>query len=68
MIIIGSDGGLSSGWHQASVCTNAGMLLIGTLGMGFSGILIEINTFSFGKMHLRMSSRGDEHFVSATMC
>ena len=35
IIIIGSDGGLSSGQHQANVCTNAGMLLIGPLGMGF---------------------------------
>ena len=68
IIIIGSDGGLSPGRHQANVCTNAGMLLIGPLGVDFSEILTEINIFSFGKMHLRMSSRGGGRFVSATMC
>ena len=35
---------------------NAGILLIGPLGTNFSEILIEIHTFSFKKMHLKMSS------------
>ena len=33
-----------------------GMLLIGPLGINFSEILIGIQTFSFKKMHLKMSS------------
>ena len=54
--IIGSDNGLSSGRRQAIVWTNAGILLIGTLRINFSEIVIEINAFSFKKMHLKMSS------------
>ena len=56
IIIIGSDNGLSLGRRQAIIWTNAGILLIGPLGIKFNGILIEINTFSFKKMHLKMSS------------
>ena len=44
------------GRRQASIWTNAGILLIGPLGINFNEILIEINTFSFKKMHLKMSS------------
>ena len=36
--------------------TNAGILLIGTLGTNFSEILVEIHTFSFKNIHLKMSS------------
>ena len=54
--IIGSDNGLSSGRRQAIIWTNAGILLIGPLGTNFSEILIEIQTFSYMKMHLKMSS------------
>ena len=36
--IIGSDNGLSPGQHQAIVWTNAGILLIQTLGTNFSEI------------------------------
>ena len=46
---IGSDKGLSPGWHQAIIWTNAGLLSIGP-------IEIEIHIFSFKKMHLNMSS------------
>ena len=52
--INGSDNGLLPGRHQAIIWTNAGILLIQTLGTNFSEILIEINTFSFKKMHLKM--------------
>ena len=52
----GSDNGLSPGWHQAIIWTNAGILLIGPLGTNFSEILIEIYIFSFTKMHLKLSS------------
>ena len=54
--IIGSDNGLSHGRRQAIIWTNAGKLLIGHLGTNFSEILSEIHTFSFKKMHLKMSS------------
>ena len=54
--IIGSDNGLSHGRCQAIIWTNFGILLIGPLGTNFNEILIEIYTFSFKKMHLKMSS------------
>ena len=53
---IGSDNGLSPGRRQAIIWTNDGILLIGPLGTNFSEILIVIQTFSFKKMHLKMSS------------
>ena len=56
LTIIGSDDDLSPGRRQAIIWTNAGMLLIRTLGTNFSEILSEINTFSFKEMHLKMSS------------
>ena len=60
--IIGSDNGLSPGWHQAIIWTNAGILLIGPLGTNFSEILIEIYIFSFKKMHFKMSSGNSQPF------
>ena len=54
--IIGSDNGLSPGRHQAIIWTNAGMLLIRTLGINFSEIWSEIHTLPFNKMYLKMSS------------
>ena len=56
LTIIGSDNGLSPGRRQAIIWTNAGILLIGLLSTNFSEILIGIQTFSFKKMHLKMSS------------
>ena len=56
LIIIGSDNGLSPGRRQAIIGINAGILLIGPIGANFSEILIEINIFSFNKMHLKMLS------------
>ena len=56
LTIIGSDNGLSPGRRQAITWTNVGILLIGPLGTNFSEILIEIHTFSFKKIHLKMSS------------
>ena len=55
-IIIGSDNGLSPGRRQAIIWTNAGILFIGPLGTKFNEILLEIQTFSFKKMYLKMSS------------
>ena len=56
LTIIGSDNGLSPGQRQALIWTNAGILLIRTLGTNFSEILIKIHTFLFEKMHLKMLS------------
>ena len=56
LTIIGSDNALSPGRRQAIIWTNAGILLIRTLGTNFSEILGEIHSFSFSKMHLKMSS------------
>ena len=53
---IGSDNGLSPGRRQAIIWTNDGILLIQYLGTNFSEILSEIHSFSFKKMHLKMSS------------
>ena len=53
---IGTDHGLSPGWRQAIIWTNAGILLIGPLGTNFSEISIKILTFSFTKMRLKVSS------------
>ena len=56
LTIIGSDNGLSPGRRQAIIQTNAGISLIGPLGTNFSDILIGIQTCSFKKTHLKMSS------------
>ena len=56
LTIIGSDNGLSPGLRQAIIWTNAGILLIGPLETNFSEYLIEIQTFSFKKKHLKVSS------------
>ena len=56
LTIIGSDNGLSPDRRQAIIWTNDGLLLIGSLGTNFSEILIEILTFSFKKMRLKVSS------------
>ena len=56
LTIIDSDNGLSPRRHEAIIWTNAGILLIGSLGTNFNEILIGIQTFSFKKMHLKMSS------------
>ena len=56
LTIIGSDNGLSPGRRQAILWTSAGILLMGPLATNFSEMLIEIHTFSFKKMHLKMSA------------
>ena len=56
LTIIGSDNGLSPVRRQAIIWINAGILLIGPLGTKFSQILIAIQTFSFKKMHPKLSS------------
>ena len=56
LTVTGSDNGLSPGRRQAILWTGDGILLIRTLITSFSDILSEIHTFSFKKMHLKMSS------------
>ena len=56
LTIIGADNGLSPGRRQAIIWTNAGILLIRPLGTNFNEMLIEILTFSFMKMRLKVSS------------
>ena len=55
LTIIGSDNGLSPGRRQAFIWTNAG-ILFGPLRTNFSEIVIKVQTFSFTKMHFKMSS------------
>ena len=54
-VIIGSGNGLSP-VREAITWTNAGILSIGVLGTNFNQIWIEILSFSFKKIHLKMSS------------
>ena len=54
--IIGPDNGLWPGRRQAIIWTNAGILLIEPWGTNFREMLIDIHTFSFKKIHLKMSS------------
>ena len=56
LIIIGSNNGLSPWRRQAIIWTNAGILLIGSLGTNFSEIIIGIQIFSTNEMQLKMSS------------
>ena len=56
LTIIASHNGLSPGRRQAIIWTNVGILLIGPLGTNFNENLIIIHTFSFTKIHLKMSS------------
>ena len=56
LTIISSDNGLSPGRRQTITWTNVGILLIRPLGTNFSEMLIKKHTFSFKKIHLKMSS------------
>ena len=67
LTIIGSDNGLSPVRRQTIIRTNAGILLIRPSGTNFSEILIEIDVFSFKKMHFKMSSAKWRLVVSASM-
>ena len=56
LTIIASDNNFSPGRRRAIIWTNDGIVLIGPLGTTLNEILIEIHTFSFKKMHSKMSS------------
>ena len=73
LTIIGSDNGLSSGWHQAIIWINDGIMSIGPLGTNLSEIFIKIDAFSFKKILFenvvwKMVAILPGHFVSALMC
>ena len=68
LTVIGFDNGLSPGRCQAIIWTNTGIVLIGPLGTNSSEILIDIYTFSFKKMHLKMSSGKWGPFFSRPQC
>ena len=55
LTIISSDNGLSPSRRHAIIWTNTEIFLIGPIGTNASEILIGISTFSFKKMHLKMS-------------
>ena len=57
LTLIVSDNGLSPDRRQSIIWTNDGIRYIGPLGINFSEMLIKIYTFSFRKMHLKISSR-----------
>ena len=56
IIAIGSDNGISPGRRKTITWANAGILCIGTLGMKFRTILIEINIISFQNLLLKTLS------------
>ena len=56
LTIIGTDNGSSPGRRQAIIWNKVGILLIWARETNFSEILIKIYTFSFKKMHLKLSS------------
>ena len=64
LTIIGSDNGLLPGRRQTIIWINPAILLIGPFGTNFSDILIEIQTFSFKKIHLKMSFAKWRPFLS----
>ena len=68
LTIIGSDDGLLPGRHQAIIWTNAGIFLIGPLATKFIEFFIEIQTFSFKKMHLNVSSAKWRSFCFGAPC
>ena len=68
LTIINSDNGLLPGRRQAIIGTNAGILLMGALGINYGEMLIDINTFAFKKIHLKMSAKRCVYFVSDLMC
>ena len=55
------------GRRQAIIWINAGILLIGPLGINFSEILIKINTFSFKKTYLKLHLQNGVYFSSVLM-
>ena len=67
LTIIGSDNGLSPGRRQAIIWTNAGILLIWTLGTNASDSLAEFNHFHSSKYIWKCQQNGG-YYVLAPLC
>ena len=65
--IIGSDNGLSPVRRQAITWTDDDLLFIRPSGTNISENLIEIHTFPFKKMHLKMSAEVGPSCLSLNM-
>ena len=66
--IIGSDNGLSPGRCWAIIWTNAGMLLIRTVGTNFNEILNQIHNFNSRICIWKCRLRNGGNFFAALMC
>ena len=62
LTIIGSNNGLSPGWHRAIIWTNGGILLIWPSGTNFNEMVIEIHPVSFTKCIWKSCLWNDGHF------
>ena len=62
LTIIGSDNGFIAWTAPSHYLTNAGILLIRTLGTNFSELLSVIHLFSFKKSHFKISSEKMQPF------
>ena len=67
-VIIGSDYSLPPIRHQAIIWTNVALLSVGTYGRTLGEILIEIQMFSFRKMHLKIPSAKIAAILSRPEC
>ena len=67
LTIIGSDNDLSPGRRRVIIWTNAEISSIRTLGTNFSEILSKIHTFSFEKIHLKMSAKWRQYCLGLIM-
>ena len=67
LTIVGSDNGLPPGRRQAIIRTNAGILLIGTLGTNFSEMFIEVHIFHSRKCIWKCHLRNVGHFAPSSM-
>ena len=67
LTIIGSDNGLSPGRRQATIRTNAAILLTGPLITNSSESFVEIITFSFKKCNWKCRLENGGHFVSVCL-
>ena len=66
-IVIDSDNGMSRGRRQAIIRTNAGILLIRTLGTNFSENLAKVIHFHSRKYILKCRLRNGVYLVSTSM-
>ena len=64
---MGSDNGSLPDQRQAIICTNGGILLIGTIGRNFSEIWIKMQQSSYEKMNMNRLQNGG-HFVLTPIC